>query len=57
MERLRMRFTPVFDKEVFEGKLNILIRIKYPIRIIAAGIGLFLKKPVRRSMKAMRRMR
>jgi len=54
IKRLRIRLTPVFDKQTLEGNFNIILRINYPIRIIAAAIGLFLKKPVREFMKSMR---
>ncbi len=57
MERLRIRLTPVFDKQTLEGGFNVILRIKYPIRIIAAAIGLFFKKPVRGFMKSMREFR
>ena len=57
IERLRIRLTPVFDKQTLEGGFNIILRINYPIRIIAAAIGLFFKKPVREFMKSMREFR
>ncbi len=57
IERLRIRLTPVFDKQTLEGGFNIILRIKYPIRIIVAAIGLFFKKPVREFMKSMREFR
>ena len=56
-ERFIVHLTPVFDKQILEGRLNITIKIKYPIRIIAAGIGLLLRKPVRESLKVMRELR
>jgi len=56
IERLRISLTPVFDKQTLEGRFSIILRIKYPIRIIAAAIGLFFKKPVQ-FMKSMREFR
>ncbi len=57
IERVRIRLTPVFDKQTLEGGFNIILRINYPIRIIAAAIGLFFKKPVREFMKSIREFR
>ncbi len=54
IERLRIHLTPVFNKQTLEGGFNIILRINYPIRIIAAAIGLFFKKSVREFMKSMR---
>jgi hypothetical protein len=54
IERIRIRLTPVFNGLTLEGDFNIILRISYPIRIIAAAIGLFFKKPVREFIRYMR---
>ena len=55
LKRIRIRLTPVFNGLTLEGDFNIILRISYPIRIIAAAIGLFFKKPVREFIRYMRK--
>jgi hypothetical protein len=55
IERIKIRLIPVFNGLTLEGYFNIILRISYPIRIIAATIGLFFKKPVREFIRYMRK--
>jgi len=54
IDRLKISLNPVFDRQILEGWLRASVRIRYPIRIIAAAIGMFTKKPVRHLVKTMR---
>lgn len=54
IRKFRITLDPVFDREIMEGQLNARLRLNYPIRVIIPAIKLFIKKPIRQSMRGMR---
>lgn len=53
--RLRIDLTPDFDREVLEGKASLLLRIRYPIRILIALFRFLLEKNTRTLLFDMKR--
>jgi len=53
--RLQLTMTPVFGEEVLEGRVLLLLRVSYPIRIIAAGFRFLLGRNMRRLLLDIRK--
>ncbi|HOP66125.1 MAG TPA: DUF2953 domain-containing protein [Methanoregulaceae archaeon] len=48
VRRMHLSMTPVFSEEVLEGRVLLLLRVPYPVRIIASVFRLLLGKNMRR---------
>lgn len=48
VERLRITMTPVFGQEILEGRVHLLLRIRYPIRILVSLFRFLMGRSMRR---------
>ena len=48
VERLRITMTPVFGEEMLEGRIFLLLRIRYPIRVLIAVVRFLVGRHMRR---------
>ena len=54
IRRMHLSMTPVFSEEVLEGRVLLLLRVPYPVRIIASVFHLLLGKNMRRLLLDLR---
>ena len=55
VERLQIAMNPIFGEEVLEGRVFLLLRVRYPIRVLVAIFRFLLGRNMRRFLLDMGR--